>query len=296
MTWAARIIGKLLLETDLGVEFTQIHQASSAVPDHSKNNVIAHNAAPSIEKGRAEKTDENRNIITGSDVNKRNTKKGFLGSDAEWIFWMDDDTVFPDKAVSHLLNLGRSFVAGIYFLGQHPFTPLAYLRRDDGLYQALYDYPKGTLVPVDSVGMGCTLIHRSVYEKIIDEYTVFQRSNGSLIPVHKDDIENIRTPKKGNPWVKNGYYHDPLHSVEPDDNRTFPFYAMEYGRTEDHYFCEMAVRVGIQPYIDTTVECDHLKLQGFNKQHYVEALQERKQEIDGPEIIAEDLGRRIGRG
>ena len=279
MNWMSRIMGKLMLEKDLGVEFTAIHQASSAVPDHSKNNLVAVNAAPVTDKNRAGKTDENRNIIVGTNVNKRSAHKGFLNSDANYLLWLDDDTVPPDRFLTHLLNLGRSFVAGIYFLGQEPFTPLAYMRGEDGLYQALYDYPKGTLVPVDSVGMGCTLIHREVYQAILDNYEVFQRSNGSLVPVHKDDIENRRTAKRKAPWVKNGYFHDPLWEVQADDNRTFPFYGMEYGRTEDHYFCEMAVRVGYQPYIDTTIECEHLKLHGYGKKHYVESLQERKDEL-----------------
>jgi len=295
MNWMSRIMGKLLLDQQLGIEFTHIHQASSAVPDHSKNNIIAANASPNIEKGRNERTDENRNIIVGANINKRYSKDGVLRSDADYIMWLDDDTVPPNRFVTHLVNLGRPFVGGIYFLGQYPFTPLAYYRNEDGLYQALYDYPKGTLVPCDSIGMGCTLIHRSVYEAILDNYEVFQRSNGSLVPVHKDDIQNRRTPNQKKSYVKNGYFHDPLWEIDPDDNRTFPFYGMEYGRTEDHYFCEMAVRCGFQPYVDTNVECEHLKLYGFGKAHYVEALEGRREELDrAGEITPADLGRRIG--
>lgn len=295
MSWMSRVMGKLLIEQSLGIEFTHIHQASSAVPDSSKNNLVAVNAAPATDKDRANRTDENRNVILGVDVHGRKSKKGFMNSDADYVLWLDDDTVPPNRFLTHLINLGRPFVAGIYFLGMHPYTPLAYMKNEDGLYQALYDYPQGTLVPVDSVGMGCTLIHRSVYEAIEENYTVFQRSNGSLVPVHNDDIENLRTPKRKTAWVKNGYYHDPLWELEEDDNRTFPFYGMEYGRTEDHYFCEKAVRVGFQPHIDTSIECEHMKLHGYTKKHYVEALQERKEDLDrAGHVTAADLGRRIG--
>lgn len=298
MNWASQIIGKLLLEQDLGIEFTHIHQASSAVPDHSKNNIVAANAAPAEEKDRAGKTDENRNIIVGTNALGQHDPQGFMASDADYMFWMDDDTIPPDRAVSHLVNLGRPFVAGVYFLGQAPYTPLAYYQREDGLYHALYDYPKGTLVPVDLVGMGCTLIHKSVYQAILDNYIVYQRKNGSLLPVHRDDIKDEKDYKKGDkPYVRDGYYHMPIQRVEPDDNRTWPFYGMEYGRTEDHYFCEMAVRCGFQPWIDTNVECDHLKLHGFNKGHYTEDLKKRKELLgDDREIDIEDLGRRIRAG
>lgn len=248
----------MLLRTDrsASLEIGMIRAVSSAVPDSNKNTTIG------AYKRRSSLTDYNRNEIVN---------KGFLDGDAEWIFWIDDDTVPPEHTIEHLVSLGRPFVAGVYFLPTEPYNPIAYKIRDDGLYHAVYNYPKGALIEVDSVGMGCTLIHRSVYENILEEYEVFQRMNGSLLPVHKSQVMKpvvSEHTKKKLPYVRAGEYREQVITLREDENREFPFYLLEHGRTEDHYFCEMAAKVGIKPYLDTAIECDHYKHRAVNVDDY----------------------------
>lgn len=262
--WWAPIMA-MLLETERSGNITigAVRAVSSALPDVNKNSTIGQ------QKRRWSLTDANRNEITN---------KGFINGGADWIFWMDDDTVPPENAITHLVKIGLPFVAGLYFLPAKPYNPIAYKRHESsGLYAPVYQYPKGGLFQVDSVGMGCTLIHRSVYEKIRDEHKVFERQNGSIFPIHKSQVkkpEVSRHDKVVRPMVKYGKYIEQVLPVGADDDRNFPFYLLEHGRTEDHAFCELAENVGIKPMLDTTVTCQHYKHQATTVEHYDKEIEE----------------------
>ncbi len=257
--WWVPLMQRLLVSQQKGIEIGRIHAVSSALPDHNKNYVVDDQQGritPNNTKRRDDLTDANRVRAAG----------GFLGGDADWLFFIDDDTVPPEGALEHLLNLGKPFVGGVYYLGKFPHNPIAYYKQDDGTYAALVDYPHGALIEVDSIGMGCTLLHRSVFEEIQKGHKVYQRPNGSLYPMPLARVKNNKPNKNGGEaYVKNGWMHEPLLERSPEDKRPWPFYALEYGRTEDHYFCELAANVGIKPYLDTAVVCDHWKQKAVNR-------------------------------
>jgi len=144
------------------------------------------------------------------------------------------------------------------------------MRYENGLYASIHGYPKGALYPVDSVGMGCTLIHRSVFEKILEEYVVYMRPNASLVPVHKGAIWGSTKRHKGklDNFVEDGYLHTRVGKPDADDDRLFPFFSLENGRTEDHHFCELCAGVGIRPWVDTNVVCGHWKPQETTEADY----------------------------
>jgi hypothetical protein len=145
------------------------------------------------------------------------------------------------------------------------------MRNEDGLYDTIYNYPKGGIFEVNSVGMGCTLIHRSVYQKIKDEHKVFVRTNGSIFPVHKRQVkypESYNHKDRRKPVVKYGEYREQVVPQDEADDRNFPFYLLEHGRTEDHHFCELAESVGIRPWIDATITCQHWKHQATTVEDY----------------------------
>lgn len=277
--WWGAVMTNLIQETRRGIEIGMIHRASSALPDWNKNNVISGRVpefeAAAIEKGRNDKTDANRNVIA----------RGFLygtdtGRKSDWIWWLDDDTIPPDGALSQLLETGKDFVAGLYYNARHPFNPLAYIRNDPWGYKAIYNFPKGTLFRVDSVGMGCTLIHRSVYERIQAEHVCYVRPNGSFSVIHKSKVYNQNLPElaKQPPamqeFISSGWLCQRVALPEMDDERAWPYYQMEYVRTEDHYFCELAGNVGIQPWVDTSIDCGHVKTHTYGYKEYREAYNE----------------------
>jgi len=189
-----------------------------------------------------------------------------LAGKADAIFWIDDDTVPPPDALEKLLRVDADIAAGVYFLRTPPYNPVVYRQTERGGYVPLFDYEPGEILTVDSVGMGCTLVHRRVYERIMDQYVLFRRGDtGTLKPVHRDDIlsmspdlEEVLGAKSDRVLLgqESVYRVQRLVPLEKPPAR-WPFYAMEYERTEDHWFNEMARRSGSVIAVDTSIECQH---------------------------------------
>lgn len=241
---------------DPNVEVTGLVTQDKALPDFNKNQVVQKFRG---EKGvrRDELTDVNRNkIIKAASLDR-----------PDYYYWWDDDTAHPPGTLQRLLALGKPFVSGLYYLKQPPCTPIAYFRNDNGSYRPLDNFRRGELVEVDSVGMGCALVAAEVYAAIRDGHDVYHRPNHSLLVLPKGSYksEDVRVAKAldrqaGN--VVNGVYLEPVGYPLTDEEIDahpfgFTYYAMEYSRTEDHYFCEHAENVGYKPLVDTSINCQH---------------------------------------
>lgn len=273
-SWWQRFAMNLMAEHKNTVEITAISVSMSMLPDDNKNKVTELSFMGQLEhtQHRNHQTDVNRNQLARwfnkPGTNPNNPEKKM----AEWLVMIDADTKPPIGFIGHLVRMQRQIVSGLYFLPQPPFNPVAYYRRSNGLYEAFYNYVLGTLTQVDSIGMGCVAIHRTVFEEIEKNYTVFEKqTNGALVPIFNEDIKNTNryTGKQDHTYVANGIMHTPVKPVKwEEETSAWPFFALEYARTEDHFFCEMADRIGIKPYLDTNIVCDHQKIKDFNEADY----------------------------
>lgn len=230
--------------------------------------------------------DNQRNSIVNWFLNK---------TDAEFLWFVDDDTVPPIGAPVKLASLNHPFTSGLYYSSWDDIQPIAYKRNSDGRYVRLdgvLDWEPGQIIQVDAAGAGCLLIHRSVFLGIMAKYERAYRVSGGNTVVLKDKIRGgLPETATKHPYagiVKNGMLYEPLVAAKDSNDASFPFFRLEFGRTEDIAFFELAKAAGYPCYLDTGVECGHIKDSQITGDHFrikqgalLEALEaQRKGEED----------------
>lgn len=115
-----------------------------------------------------------RNLLTGQSAyipDARNAVvEQFLKGSDDWLWFLDYDMVFNPDAIDLLLEAAdpveRPIVGGLYFVYLEGGVAPVFFINDDGAIKPLSNFSTGKLYPLLSTGMGCTLIHRSVLEKM----------------------------------------------------------------------------------------------------------------------------------
>lgn len=210
-----------------------------------------------------------------TDANRNRIAKYFLEeTDCDYLLQMDDDVRLdrPLGAVLEtLLGHGAPIISGIYYRGSDPFGPIAfvYAKKENGPrsgYVSLIDWEPDSMIRVDAVGMGCTLIHRDVFEKMQEEFVIVENWRGELRWEHPRNLEKNTAPTDRVLTIE--------EMKEEMDDAMLPFYALSYSRTEDFYFCENAKELGYDIWLDTSIEADHLQTWPVNRSDFVRARRE----------------------
>ena len=157
-----------------------------------------------------------------------------LTTTPEWFWFVDTDISFQSydvlyQLLAHADPVERPIVSALYFGYMNngaSLVPVWYDRENDGRITNLNKFGSG-VQRLGVVGMGCCLIHRSVFEKFGDTYA----ETGWLYFGHDRA-----------PWV-------PKASV---DNDMMPF-------GEDNCFCYRADRLGIPIHGVGSVAVEHRK-------------------------------------
>lgn len=120
---------------------------------------------------------------------RNQTVEAFLKSQCEWLWWVDTDMGFTPDTASRLLAAAdpveRPIVGALCFSNRETKQdgyggyrcdpiPTAYkfVTMPDGRngFQPIFDYARDSLVEVAGTGSACIVIHRSVLEKVRDEF------------------------------------------------------------------------------------------------------------------------------
>jgi len=102
----------------------------------------------------------------------------FLVQDAEWMWMVDTDMVLPSGTLKGLLTSAhwkdRPVVGALCFGSNryaNKFFPTIYAWTEEGLARGdNIDFRNQGLIEVDGTGAACILIHRSVLEKVAEEF------------------------------------------------------------------------------------------------------------------------------
>jgi hypothetical protein len=194
-----------------------------------------------------------------TDMARNEVVNRFLATEAEWLQWIDADNTVSVGMIRRLLDTKKSLVTGVYVKRDEKNPePILYLSGNDGMYQNLTTWRRGEILPIDAAGLGGCLVHRSVFDDVKKNYRILERVNGGIVVVHKDDIDGdiFDESKNTDGKVIEGSYHDRLQI--PKHKHTFPYFMIEYARTEDYGFFERARRVGHSLWADTSVELGHV--------------------------------------
>lgn len=220
-------------------------------------------------------TDQNRNAITD----------WFLGNtDADWLFFIDDDVEIPHDALPKLYKAAKDndalFVAGIYYRRKPPCDPLIYRRLESGWYASLLpeqDYAYGDIIEIDAAGMGCTLIHRKAFDAILEHHFLYRRSTGSYGFMHYSKVREGQTHVDAGVYIANGkaqLVQDiiPFKPEQLGPKEALPFFAFEYGRTEDFHYCELLQASNVKMIAHTGIECNHWGEAPINRAQYEQVV------------------------
>jgi hypothetical protein len=213
-----------------------------------------------------------------TDANRNHIVYDFQSTTAEWLWWVDADNVNPFGSLRRLLDHKKTMVGGLYYKRNidKPF-PIAYWRKEDGRYDTINNWRRGEVISVDAAGMNCLLTHRSVFEDITKHFVPLMRKSGGIITVPRDNIQGDIFDDAEDPsdeMIVDGVLHQRLY--QPPDNPIFPYFALEFGRTEDMKFYEMAKRSGHNMWIDTSIECGHLHGIEIGGTNYRQMLKDMK--------------------
>lgn len=102
---------------------------------------------------------------------------------SEWLWFLDDDHVFPPDLLLRLLAHDQPVVAALYLQRQVPFAPVAYSHREGDKYVPLVlpDLEPDACVEVRAAGTGGMLIRSEVFRAVSEPWFEHGAASEDLI-------------------------------------------------------------------------------------------------------------------
>ena len=176
----------------------------------------------------------------------------------EVVWYIDNDVWIPPHSgqlIDQAIKYG--IVSGLYFNRWSPYTPQMYrfsgLPEEQGMYEAIVDYPEHGFIKADAVGAGCLAIRKDVLLKMKEYYTERLASADALVlGLLKDNPKALQEYE----WLMK--YTRILS----------PWFEFLDQRGEDFYFCERAADADQMIWVNLDVKCEHLGLLPIHEGHF----------------------------
>ena len=123
----------------------------------------------SVVKFQAQGNDHILNMLPVKDLilarGRNKVVRKFLETDAEWLWFLDTDIEFPIDAIDQLLDAAERYdckiLAAPYWNTMHNHNLVVWF---DKSYYPYAKIPSQGIMRIHACGMGCTIIHREVFE------------------------------------------------------------------------------------------------------------------------------------
>lgn len=171
--------------------------------------------------------------------------------EGDWIIFIDSDMAWQPEAMRVLIETRDKYdldiVGGLCFQRGDPYQPTLYKEATHAQlgpeanwsgYTFMERWPENAAVEVDATGMAFVLIHKRVFERIL------QHQVGSGFP----DFEERKTQVPA------------------------PFFRWEGGFGEDFLFCREAKEAGCKVFVDTSVKVGHVGDQMITEETFLREL------------------------
>lgn len=106
---------------------------------------------------------------TPIDMARGEIVRSALDAKCEWIFFLDTDVTCPPDIIPRLMAHNLPIVTGVYYTRAPPIEPAIWHEVHPTGKRAVQFQP-GQMVEADFIGMGCCLIHTSVFKNISKPY------------------------------------------------------------------------------------------------------------------------------
>lgn len=177
-------------------------------------------------------------------VNRYNLVKHAIMMDAEWILFIDSDTVFPPNLLERLQSHGKDMVTAIVHAKQPPHVPMIVHRPDERTWVNITKYPPDSLIKVDCCGGGCFMVRTEVFKKIKKPWFAMPAVGDMLVLNAAEKLRN--------------HEGDPTEIVNEIKEKLAISGLEGHVLGEDYYFCNKLTQAGIEIWADTSLELGHV--------------------------------------